>query len=240
MKTPVIKGIMLDYGGTIDTNGVHWAEVFWAQYRTENVPVTKELFRAAYQHAERTLALQPLIQPEMDFADTLAIKTGLQLAYLSAQGCLPHDTAALAEKITRACDALVRQTIEKARPVLDALAQKYPLALVSNFYGNLNTVLERYSIRQYFNHVVESAVAGVRKPDPAIFLLGIELLECKPEETAMIGDTYSKDIAPAKAAGCTTIWLKGQEWETTTVQDKADYIIYGLEEVTRSKLFFEN
>jgi putative hydrolase of the HAD superfamily len=46
----------------------------------------------------------------------------------------------------------------------------------------------------------------------------------------VIGDTYSKDIAPAKAAGCTTIWLKGQEWETTAVHDAADHIIAGFEE----------
>ena len=27
-----IKGIIFDYGGTIDTNGIHWSEVIWEQY----------------------------------------------------------------------------------------------------------------------------------------------------------------------------------------------------------------
>ena len=27
-----IKGVIFDYGGTIDTNSVHWAEVLWAAY----------------------------------------------------------------------------------------------------------------------------------------------------------------------------------------------------------------
>lgn len=27
-----IQGVIFDYGGTIDTNSRHWAEVLWAKY----------------------------------------------------------------------------------------------------------------------------------------------------------------------------------------------------------------
>ena len=27
-----IKGVIFDYGGTIDTNSRHWAEVLWSKY----------------------------------------------------------------------------------------------------------------------------------------------------------------------------------------------------------------
>ncbi|MDR0815634.1 MAG: HAD family hydrolase, partial [Bacteroidales bacterium] len=179
MNKPV-KGIMLDYGGTIDTNGVHWAEVFWAQYEAEKLPVSKDLFREAYKYAERTVAIRPLILPDFDFKDTLRVKTALQLEYLSNEGYLPQydvsSRSALAEKMTAACDALVRRTIDRARPVLAQLAQLCPLVVVSNFYGNLNAVLKGYAIRDCFQHVVESAVVNIRKPDPAIFLKGVELL----------------------------------------------------------------
>ncbi|MDR3095187.1 MAG: HAD family hydrolase [Bacteroidales bacterium] len=228
-----VKGIMLDYGGTVDTNGIHWAEVFWAQYEAEKVPVSRDLFREAYKFAERTVAVQQLILPHFDFEQTLRVKIRLQLDYLLHKGALPFDLqpSALAEKITAACDALVRRTIDKARPVLEQLTQMCPLAVVSNFYGNLNTVLTAYNIRHYFLYVVESAVVNIRKPDPAIFLKGVELLGCQAAETVVAGDTYSKDIVPAKAAGCRTIWLKGQEWETTVAQEAADHIIAGLEEM---------
>ena len=58
-----VKGIIFDYGGTIDTNGIHWAEVIWEQYIKTSVNIGKELFRQAYVHGERTLAKNPIIEP---------------------------------------------------------------------------------------------------------------------------------------------------------------------------------
>ena len=43
-----LKGIIFDYGGTIDTNSRHWAEVLLEKYQLFQVPVTKEEFREAY------------------------------------------------------------------------------------------------------------------------------------------------------------------------------------------------
>ena len=51
-----IKGIIFDYGGTIDSRGVHWSEVIWAGYQANAVPVDKSIFRDAYVFAERELA----------------------------------------------------------------------------------------------------------------------------------------------------------------------------------------
>ena len=39
-----IKGVIFDYGGTIDTNSRHWAEVLWSKYAEYHVPVDKESF----------------------------------------------------------------------------------------------------------------------------------------------------------------------------------------------------
>ena len=54
-----IKGIIFDYGGTIDTNSRHWAEVLWEKYVAHQIPVTKEAFREAYVFGERSLAKFP-------------------------------------------------------------------------------------------------------------------------------------------------------------------------------------
>ena len=43
-----IQGVIFDYGGTIDTNSCHWAEVLWTKYMEHQVPVDKESFREAY------------------------------------------------------------------------------------------------------------------------------------------------------------------------------------------------
>lgn len=63
----MVKGILMDYGGTIDTNGKHWGEVLWEMYQRHQVPVSKEAFRQAYAFGERSLALKPLIQPGHNF-----------------------------------------------------------------------------------------------------------------------------------------------------------------------------
>lgn len=66
-KLTDLKGIIFDYGGTIDTNSRHWAEVLWEKYQLSGVPVTKEEFREAYVYGERTLAKVPLVKPEHNF-----------------------------------------------------------------------------------------------------------------------------------------------------------------------------
>ena len=77
-----IQGIVFDYGGTIDSNGLHWAEVIWQAYQAEAVPVTKDVFRQAYVYAERTMGQLPLVKPEHTFADMMRIKTDLQIEWL--------------------------------------------------------------------------------------------------------------------------------------------------------------
>ncbi|MGN1252333.1 MAG: HAD family hydrolase, partial [Muribaculaceae bacterium] len=66
---------------------------------------------------------------------------------------------------------------------------------------------------RYFKGVIESAVVGVRKPDPAIFMLGVVALGLKPEEVLVVGDSLRKDILPARSIGCHTAWIKGRGWD---------------------------
>ena len=228
-----IRGILLDYGGTIDTNGIHWAEVLWTAYCDTGVPVEKPAFRDAYRQGERTLALQPVIQPEFNFYDVLIAKTGIQLHDLAEKGYLPaaFDISANSERISRICYEQVCRTVKKSATILEWLSQSCPLVLVTNFYGNIRTVLNDLHIAQYFTDVIESAVVGVRKPDPAIFSLGVRSLGFDAAHVMAVGDSYTKDIAPAKKAGCQTVWLKGKEWEETPDTGKADVIIDCFEEL---------
>ncbi|MDR3339736.1 MAG: HAD family hydrolase [Candidatus Symbiothrix sp.] len=211
-----IKGIIFDYGATIDTNGMHWAEVLWDAYVKNGVPVDKSQFREAYVYAERYLALHPVIRPWFTFKDVLLSKTEIQLKWLVEQFFLPKDTDSLAYSlaISNQCYNFATVVLEKARPVLKKLASLYPLALVSNFYGNIETVLKDFDLSVYFTDIIESAAVGIRKPDPAIFALGAKVLKLNPEEIVVIGDSYKKDILPAASIGCQTIWLRGVGWES--------------------------
>ena len=112
------------------------------------------------------------------------------------------------------------------------MAERYPLALVSNFYGNIGAVLHDFRLDRYFPHVIESAVVGVRKPDPAIFRLGLDALGISDASSAVvIGDSYDKDILPAASLGCRTVWLKNIGWKPYTGAEQADVVITDFKEL---------
>jgi FMN phosphatase YigB (HAD superfamily) len=229
----VIKSILLDYGGTIDTNGHHWGEVLWNSYVANNVTISKQAFRDAYVFGEYSLATNPLIKPYHNFLSVLEIKIQKQFEYLVLHAFLPAaNYEALIKKMASDCNQVAADTIHETSKVLAYLSDKYPLVLVSNFYGNIQTVLETFGIKQYFKAIIESAVVGVRKPNPAIFSLGVKALACEPSDCVAIGDSYSKDIVPASSAGCKTIWLKGEGWgDDPDDLSKADTLITNFNEL---------
>lgn len=128
-------------------------------------------------------------------------------------------------RIATRCYESARECILEARPVLEALATRYPLVIVSNFYGNLPAVLADFGIAHLFRAVIDSTAVGIRKPDPAIFHLGIQALntlpsepnpaEILPSEILVVGDSISKDILPATTLGCPTAHLPGIPWDPT-------------------------
>jgi len=227
-----IKGIIFDYGATIDSNGKHWAEVLWDAYVATGVPVGKSEFREAYVYGERYLALHPVIRPDYTFKNVLLEKTDLQLKWLKNEGFLPenYNSSEYSLAISNQCYNFALAVLKKAKPVLDKLTTRYPLALVSNFYGNIETVLKEFGLKDYFKNIIESSVVGVRKPNPEIFALGVKALGLKPEEVVVVGDSYKKDILPAQQLGCRTIWLKGTGWDSEE-SGTADMVITDFKEL---------
>ena len=235
MENTKIKGVIFDYGGTIDSRGVHWSEIIWDGYRTAEVPVSKEQFRDCYVYAERELAKTRHILPEHNFYDLLLIKMRIELGNLADNHLLPEGYP-IEEKsvaIARYCYDKARESVEEARPTLEYVHERYPMVLVSNFYGNVETVLADFDLAKYFRTIVESAVVGIRKPDPRIFGLGVEALGLQPEEVLVVGDSYKKDIVPAETIGCHVAWLKGKGWTADEDAVMHPAIIAKLEEIKK-------
>ena len=228
-----IQGIIFDYGGTIDSRGEHWSEVILRGWQKAGLNVDKQLFRDCYVYAERELARNRHILPQDDFYTLLYKKAVIELeelnrhdpqalAPLRSEGeSLEVEINRLAEVIALYCDDSARECIAEARPTLEVLSAKYPMMLVSNFYGNVDSVLRAYDVRKYFQGVIESAVVGVRKPDPRIFQLGVIALGLEPEQVLVVGDSLKKDILPAESIGCHTAWIKGKGW--TADEDAAEH-----------------
>ena len=219
------KCLIFDYGGTIDTNGIHWGEVIWQAYENAGIPVSREEFREAYVYVERLLGSQPIILPYHTFQNVLEIKIKLQFEKLGLTNI------AQAENISGHCYENTKQTILSAKETLKELTQHYQMALVSNFYGNLRTVLNEFGLTKYFRLIIESAETGLRKPDPAIYRLCLEKLNLKSKEAVIIGDSYKNDINPAITLGCPSIWLKGKGWDDKDETIEHPYIIKNFAEL---------
>ena len=227
----MIRGYIFDYGGTLDTGGNHWGKVIWHAYERVGVPVDEALYREAYVYGERTLGRNPIIQPNFTFRQTLEQKIGLQLDFIESK-CPEVTRAKYGEQLL---DDLYIRTCEettRSRNVLLQLHERFPMVLVSNFYGNIATVLREFSLDGIFQQIVESAVVGIRKPDPRIFTLGVEALDLSPSDVVVVGDSIDKDIIPAHQAGCHTVWFKGEGWTSDPVDESAaDRIITNLTEL---------
>lgn len=214
--------MIFDYGGTLDSRGDHWSEVIWRAYMAEGAGrVGREAFREAYVNAERTLDGSGIILPADNFLAVMRKKIALQLRHLGI-----HDTK-LCESIAMRCYNSARICVEGSRVTLRRLASHYPLAIVSNFYGNILTVLDDFGLLPHICAVIDSSDVGIRKPDPAIFRLGINALaarlqaECpnhpplRPDEVLVVGDSLGKDILPARSLGCRTALFPGIPWDSS-------------------------
>ena len=213
------KGIIFDYGGTIDTNGVHWAEVIWKEYQRAEAGISRELFREAYVHGERTLGKNRIIEPTHTFRDLLDIKIKIQFDYLVSQGVTHLASGNKAAEIAEGCYSQVLETLKTTCGIVEELSKERPTVLVTNFYGNMPVVLKEFSLDKYFDTIVESSVVGIRKPDPRLFALGVEALGLPAEDIVVIGDSYRKDIFPARSLGCKAVWLKKVVWEEEPIVD---------------------
>ena len=236
------KTYIFDYGGTLDTGGDHWGRVIWHAYERAGIPVGEEQFREAYVFAERKLGSEPIIKPSFTFRETLHTKLQIEMEHLGIN-----------EGLTKVLDdlyALTQKQTAASREVLLKLRETATLALVSNFYGNLDTVLQEFHLDNIFDVVVESAAVGIRKPDPAIYKLALELIEERGEATGrraklgnerreergeavtVIGDSMKNDIQPAKELGLYTIQISGEPWDNiNTTGISADRVITNLKEL---------
>jgi len=81
------------------------------------------------------------------------------------------------------------------------------LVVVSNSDGTVERQLEQLALRPLLDAVVDSAVVGAEKPDPAIFRHGLERVGVRPERTLHVGDLYAVDVVGARRAGLHALLL---------------------------------
>ncbi len=75
----------------------------------------------------------------------------------------------------------------------------------------LRRFLSREGVADYFDVLIFSDEAKIRKPDPEIFRLTAQKLRARPSEIVHIGDNLKSDVWGAKNAGFRAIHLVGAE-----------------------------
>lgn len=224
-----MKAILFDFGGTLDTNGVHWSEYFWDAYQQMHVPITKQQYEEAYVAGERMLP-ENRIGHNDNFSTTLAAQLQAQIEFLSGKGHAFHPS--LTAELANLCYNKVAANVQEQLPFLKKLSKRYALGVVSNFYGNLEASLKELGLASCIHTAIDSTVAGCSKPDPKLFQIGLDELHVSAGETYVVGDSYDRDIVPAKKLGCVTVWLRGRSWKETTETSSADYVILSLQELS--------
>lgn len=93
---------------------------------------------------------------------------------------------------------LIKNTVD----VLEYLQPRYTLHIITNGFEEIQEKkLTNGGIRHFFDQVVNSEMAGVKKPHPAIFELALSRAGAAADASLMIGDNLEADILGAKAAG---------------------------------------
>ena len=198
----VADALLLDFGGTLDADGLPWKERFKRLYRGHGVYAGDDVFDRIFYAADD--ALVGALPSGCGLRETI-----VRLAVGVSAGLGVADTRVTAQIGERFLAASLAHLSSSGR-LLARLRGRYRLGLISNFYGNLAAVCEEAGIAKLFDVVVDSARVGFTKPDARIFRHATEALGVDPAEATFVGDSPTRDMAGARGVGMRHVWLTGQ------------------------------
>ena len=95
-----------------------------------------------------------------------------------------------------------KKLMPHAREVLEYLSGRYRLYILSNGFRELQSCKMRSAgIDGYFRKVVLSDDIGVLKPHATIFHFALSATQSQLEESLMVGDNWTNDVAGAAGVG---------------------------------------
>jgi len=132
--TPAVPltAVLFDFGGTLDSDGIPWKARFFRLWSEEIGELEPERFDRAFYEADD--ALVGNLPADLPLAATAG-----RLAAGLANGLSAGHGSACERVASRFCKE-ARDHLAGSVRLLERLASRYRLAVVSNFYGNLATV----------------------------------------------------------------------------------------------------
>ena len=126
------------------------------------------------------------------------------------------------------CLSNYNELFEGTFEILDYLKQKYSLHIITNGFNEVQMLkLKNSAINTYFDKVITSESAGVKKPNPKIFYHALSITNAEASESLMIGDNLEADVFGAINAGLKAIHFNFEN----SVSDSSFTTISKLEEL---------
>jgi putative hydrolase of the HAD superfamily len=207
-----LEAILLDYGGTLDGDAQHWFDHFVRLYADAGADIPYHAIKDAFYAADAALARAVDI-------DAFGLERMVRTHVACQLRHLGRDDRRLAARLADGFIADTRSAWARNRPLLGRLAQRFRLGVVSNSYGNMPTLLAEAELAP-FTVVLDSAVVGIAKPDPALYVLAVKRLDLMPSSILHIGDSWERDVVPAHAVGMRTAWLARPDVATPAVPSR--------------------
>jgi putative hydrolase of the HAD superfamily len=196
------RAILLDFGGTLDSDGEHWLDRFSELYEQAGLNYPGEEIKRVFYLADEICCKDHEVD-RLGLRDLMRYHVHLQFAALKLRDQAGEDQ--LVEGFCAKTERILqRNTISVSR-----LKNRYRLGVVSNFYGNVEVLCDEAGLSKHLDIILDSTRIGLSKPDPGLFLLALQTMDVDPTETIFVGDSWERDIMPARGLGMKTVWLKG-------------------------------
>jgi HAD superfamily hydrolase (TIGR01509 family) len=198
-----VETLFLDAGGVlVNPNFDRVANTL----RRHGVAADGAALRAAEAHAKKELDTDTTVNATNDSA-----RGWLYFELVLKHAGIARDarTAAALEELAayHAENNLWESVPDEVPAALDRLrAGGRRIAVLSNANGTVAQLFARLGLLAKFDHVLDSWVEKVEKPDPRFFTRALERSAARPETTLHVGDLYHVDVRGARAAGLEA-WL---------------------------------
>jgi putative hydrolase of the HAD superfamily len=188
-----IEAVIFDFGGVLTSSPF---EAFARFERERGLPVDIIRRTNAANHLENAWAKFERAEVDIETFDRLFAEESRALgAEVRGRDVLPLLQGDLRPDMVEALKRI------KARFRTGCITNNLPANAIGSRTGRSLYVAE---VMVLFDHVIESAKIGLRKPDPRIYRMMIETLDVEPEACVYLDD-LGVNLKPAREMGMTTI-----------------------------------
>jgi putative hydrolase of the HAD superfamily len=189
----MIEAVIWDFGGVLTTSPF---EAFTSFERERGLPADIIRRTNTANHLENAWAKFERAEVDIDTFDRLFAEESLLLgAEVRGKDVLPLLYGEIRPEMV---DALKRVS---TRFKTGCITNNLPANAVGSATGRFLYVSE---VMVLFDHVIESAKIGLRKPDPRIYRMMVEALDVDPAKCVYLDD-LGVNLKPAREMGMTTI-----------------------------------